>query len=319
MDNTRRKFLKNSSVLATAFLLGKQFTSAASSKHSSLSNLHLENVDVLYTSDMHCRLHPFSCGELNNIGGINNIISAIKQNSMSYLLFDAGDFLDKKCSLSDHKNMIGLMNKAGYNAVTLGDKELANGQEYLASLVPMMNYKIVNCNYEFSNLVLKSKIVPYHIISYGQFKIGVTGVGPNIRGKKSAEGITYHHPYKKANEVAAYLKEQLNCDMVICLSHIGIEQKKGQQGNKKLAASSKNIDVIIGGHNKAIVHPQMVLRNREKSQVIIANAAYGGSIIGKLNFTFNQEKKMQLFACKNFIPGTIANSSFYTGYQKLSA
>jgi hypothetical protein len=69
------------------------------------------------------------------------------------------------------------------------------------------------------------------------------------------------------------------------------------------AASSKNIDVIIGGHNDTIAHPQIVLRNSEKNQVIIANAAQGGSIFGNLNFGFNEQRQMHSFSCKNFIPG----------------
>lgn len=317
--NNRRKFLKNSSTLATAFLLGKPFIYAARSKNPFLDDLRLNAVPIFYTSDMHCRVDAFSYGALNCIGGMDNVISVIKKDSASHLLLDAGDFINNKKSFDDHKNMIDLMNKARYNVAALGDKELSNGQDYLASLVPLMNFKLVNCNYEFSNLILKSNVLPYYVLEYGEYKIGVTGVGPDVRGKKSSGGIAFHPPYKKANDVATYLKEQLHCDMVICLSHLGIEQKKGQQGNKRFATSSKNIDVIISGHNKTIAHPQIILKNSQKNQVIIGNAGYGGSVVGKLNFTFNENRKMQLFTCKNFIPGRISNSSFYEGYKKLSA
>jgi 5'-nucleotidase len=107
--------------------------------------------------------------------------------------------------------------------------------------------------------------------------------------------------------------------MVICLSHIGTEQKAGHQGNKKLAAISNSIDLIISSHNSTVVPPQMICRNKQKNQVVIANAGYGGSIIGKLNFTYNGERKLQTFDCKNFIPGIPASTSFYEGYKKLIA
>jgi 5'-nucleotidase len=306
-------------MLASAFILGKQLANAESSGRLLFKELRLQEVPVFYTGDMHGRIHPFSYGRLNHIGGLNNIVSAIQKNSTSHLLVDAGDFIDKNGSLDDAIQLINLMNKTGYHAVTPGDKELSKGQDYLASLLPLMSFKMVNCNYEFTHPVLKSRILPYHIISYGKFKIGVTGVGPDIRGKKSSEGITYHSPYKKANQIAGYLKEQLGCDMVICLSHIGTEQKAGHQGNKKFAAISNTIDVIISSHNNTVVPPQMICRNKQKNQVVIANAGYGGSIIGKLNFTFNSERKLQKFECKNFIPGIPANTSFYEGYQKLIA
>ena len=107
--------------------------------------------------------------------------------------------------------------------------------------------------------------------------------------------------------------------MVICLSHLGLQQGKGQPDNKSFARLSKNIDLIIGGHNNEIVHPQIALQNSKKTQVIVGNAGYGGSILGKLNFAFNDQKQMQGFACKNFIPGGVANSSFYSNYKQLCA
>lgn len=321
MNNMRREFLKSSSLLTTAFFLSNPFKSSAGLSMASFvnSSLHLNEVSILHTNDLHCRIDPFTHGELNNIGGLYNINSVIKANSASHILLDAGDFLDMEGSSVDHKNMIAMMNKTGYEAVTIGDKELSKGQNYFASLVSCMNFKLVNCNYEFSDPVLKSKVLPYHVIQYGEYKIGITGVGPDIRGKKYSHGIEYHQPYKKANEVAGYLKNQLNCDVVICLSHLGLEQKQGQQGNRNFAAASENIDVIISGHNKNSIHPQMILRNKQKSQVIVSNAGYGGSILGKLNLTFDKERKLHQFQCRNFIPGALANSSFYTENRKLSA
>ena len=320
MSNNRRNFLKNGSLLATSFLLGKQISKANNPAMNLLvKKLGLQNVSIFYTGDIQGRVRPFSYGSLNDIGGINNIFNSIKKNSGSGLLLDAGDFLGKNSSADEQKQLISLMNDTGYQAVTMGDAELAGGQDHLASLLPFMNFKMVNCNYEFTHPVLKSKVVPFHIFRFGTFKIGVTGVGPDIRGKKSSEGVTYHSPYKKANEVAAFLKEEQSCDMVICLSHIGMEQKAGQPGNKKFAAASNHIDVIIGAHNRAIMPPQLVMRNKQKHQVIIANPGTGGSVIGKLNFAFNNERKLQSFECKNYIPGSPAGASFYEGYKQLSA
>jgi 5'-nucleotidase len=273
---------------------------------------------VLYTADLHGRLGSFNLGRLNSIGGLNNIYSTLKQDSTSNLLLDGGDFLNENGTFEDHRSMIAMMNKTGYYAATLGDKELSNGEDHLASLMPLMDFKLVSCNYEFGNPGLKSNILKFDIVNYNRYRVGLTGVGPDIQSRSSA-GIRYHHPYKIANEVASYLKQELNCDMVICLSHLGLQQDKGQPDNRTFAMLSKNIDVIISGHNNAIAHPQFVLRNSQKSQVVIGNAAYGGSILGKLNFTFNEQKAMQLFTCKNFVPGATSNYSFYSHYKQLCA
>ena len=318
--NNRRNFLQTSSLVTTGFLLGKPFKTIAGITGGSLQGESpaLNTISVLYTADLYGQVGSFNLGRLNRIGGLKNIYSTIKQDSPSQLLLDGGDFLDEKGTFEDHTSMIAMMNKTGYYASTLGDQELSNGEDHLASLIPLMDFKLVNCNYEFRNPDLKSKILKFHIVNHNGYRVGLTGVGPDIPHRSSA-GIVYHHPYKIANEVATYLKKQLNCDMVICLSHLGLEHKNDGPNNKNFAASSKNIDVIIGGHNNAIAHPQMALRNSQKSQVIIGNAAYGGSILGKLQFSFNEQKEMRLFTCKNFIPGAMSNSSFYPDYKQLCA
>jgi 5'-nucleotidase len=317
--NNRRKFLQTSSLITTGFLLGKPFKTIAGRGDSAVynENLTANDISVLYTADLNGQVGSFNLGRLNSIGGLHNVYSTIKQDSPSHLLLDGGDFLNEKGASEDHSNMIAMMNKTGYHAATIGDKELSNGEDHLASLIPLMDFKLVNCNYEFSNPVLKSKILKFHIVNYNGYRVGLTGVGPEIPDRSSA-GIVYHQPYEIASEVAMYLKKRLNCDMVICLSHLGLEQENDGPNNKNFAAASKNIDVIIGGHNNGIAHPQMALRNSEKSQVIVGNAAYGGSVLGKLQFTFNEQKEMQLFTCRNFSPGA-TNSSFYTGYKQLCA
>lgn len=317
MNNNRRKFLQSSSLLATAYLFGKPLKTFAGISTNTFLNqrLPLNAVQIIHTNDLHGRLHPFAFGDLHNIGGLHNIHDVIKNKDIAPVLVDSGDFLDANGSFSDHINMISQMNKVKYTAVTIGDKELKQGEAYLASLVQYMNFSIVNCNYSFSNPVLKAKVRPYLVVRFGQYKVGITGVGTLV----SAKNITFSQPYKKANEVAGYLKNKLNCDLVICLSHLGLENKNDGPNNRDFAIQSENIDVIIGGNEKAVMHPQLVLKNKEKKQVIVSTGGFGGSILGTLTFSFNKDRGLQNFNCKNYIPGTVAGSSFYDNYKKLTA
>ncbi len=321
MNNNRRKFLQNSSLLVTGYLLAKPFKTVAGTPTGNFLNTGIQSnaVSIMHTNDLNGRLSPFNYGQLTNIGGLYNIHSAVNNKNGSRILVDAGNFLDGASQFSDQVNMISLMNKANYTAVTIGDTELSKGEEHLASLIGHMNFNIVNCNYNFSNPVLKAKILPYHIVRYGNYKIGITGVGPVLSNKGYAKDIQCSHPYERANEVAKYLKGQLNCDLVVCLSHLGYEHKNGLPDNKKFAAASENIDIIIGGHDKAIAHPQLIAKNNEKKQVVVSNGGYGGSVMGTVTFGFDKDNTLQTFNSKNYIPGSIAGSSFYEGYKKLSA
>lgn len=41
-------------------------------------------------------------------------------------------------------------------------------------------------------------------------------------------GVVYNDPVTVANEVAAVLKEKEECDVVVCLSHLGVQYDENQ-------------------------------------------------------------------------------------------
>ena len=313
----RRDFLKTTSLATTALLFTKPLkTLAGISNHSPLRKI-ANTVTVFHTNDLHGVISPFIAGNKNGLGGLQNVKHLLNDHRNSDLLFDAGDFLNDEDSFEEHRNFIALMNNTQYDTVTIGNKELSKGQSYLASLIPFMNFKVVNCNYEFTDPVLKEKVLPYGVIKYGKFKIGITGVGHDL--SKIDNKITYYHPYKKANEVASYLKQQLNCDLVICLSHLGFIQESTKPCNQAFAVESENIDLIISGHNNDIMNSQVIVRNKDKQQVIISHAGWGGLMMGKLSFTFDKNRKQNFFNSRSYIPGYPANRPVYDQYKKIIA
>lgn len=53
--------------------------------------------------------------------------------------------------------------------------------------------------------------------------------------------------------MAALLKNEYHCDLVICLSHLGYRYKDNIVSDQVLAASTRNIDLIIGGHTHSFM------------------------------------------------------------------
>lgn len=301
--------------MATGCLFGKPLKTIAGISTNGLLNRNflLNAVNIIHTSNLRGRLNATTVGAMPGAGGMHNVHHVVKNNSVMPILVDAGGFINGYASASDDLNMIRLMNNTGYTAVTIGANELLHGEDYLAALLPYIDFPLVNCNYSFTHPALKERVATYHVARYGQYKIGITGVGPQL------PGMAFDDPNEKANETAGYLKNRLGCDLVICLSHLGFKQKNGLPDNKTFAAASKNIDAILGGDEKNIVPPQVILRNAEKRQVVVGNGGYGGSVVGSLNFVFNENRGLQNFACKNYVPGSVAGSSFYENYKKLSA
>ena len=320
MNTQRRNFIKNSSLATGGLFFSPSFKkiTALFGKAPELAKA-LDTITIFHTNDLHNQIQPRIQGHLNGYGGLKSIREILQQKDAQAILVDAGDFLDDRASMLDHKEMIEVMNQVGYNAATIGNKELTKGQAYLAELMKEMNFKLVNCNYSFSHSYLKANVLPYTIFKWGQYKVGITGVGTDLDAKlKSSENIIYHHPYERANAIAYQLKKQNQCDLVICLSHLGYRSNQGSFNNSDFAFASESIDIIISGHNQDLIGAPKVLKNKNKEEVILSHGGWGGLISRQLSVTFSAGQR-HLFQCKSYVPAINGEELFYESFKKISA
>ncbi|MFA4867119.1 MAG: hypothetical protein WC623_02925 [Pedobacter sp.] len=277
MVSKRRSFLKNSSILTSCILLGSSLEAASSfykKKEVSLGN----TLSILHTSDLSGHLAPTA----GPFGGLKKVDQIFLRRNKSTLKIDSGNFLKLGSELNEHIEIIKRMNKMGYFATTPGLNELNMGQEQLASILPIMDFEMVNCNYKFSNTILSSRIKPYFTFNVGKIKIGITGVGNYI----SIPGIQVSEPIQAVNDTARKLKKDLQCDLIICLTQFGQDQKN--YNDKKLAEASKYIDLIIGGEICKVAKVARSLKNANKYDVLISQAGSKGKTVGELTYEFNQ-------------------------------
>lgn len=97
----------------------------------------------------------------------------------------------------------------------------------------------------FGEYPAEGLVKPYIILERFGLRIGVFGLGAKPDGLIQAdkcEGVVYKDPVQVSNETAALLKSE-GCDVVVCLSHLGI------QTDERLIADTRNIDVVLGGHS----------------------------------------------------------------------
>ena len=314
MDSFRRDFIKQSGFIGGGFLIADPLKQLNRFSETSLGFNFLQQVNIYHTNDLHNCIEPLQTGKKNGYGGLKNISAVLRQSSSCHLLLDAGDFLDDAVSLQEKQRMVRSMNSLGFHASTIGNRELANGADELAQLVPMMKFSLVNCNYSFENSELRTKVQAYKIIKTGKYKIGITGVGTHQL--KSMDGITWHHPYDKANAVAAQLKKEKGCDLVICLSHIGYTQMAGPH-NAEFAKASENIDLIIGGHSELVMPGNMVLKNKMKEEVIVSHGGPRGILVKQISFGFDSTHHKNNVACRNYVPGAAEGTSAYSEITRI--
>jgi 5'-nucleotidase len=158
------------------------------------------------------------------------------------------------------------MSKMGYDVATLGNHDFDNGISGIMRQMPNAGFSFVNCNYDFGQTPLASVVSPYRILNKGGLKIGILGVGIELKGlvpDKSFEGIIYNDPVANANRIAKELKKDKKCDLIICLSHLGYKYGGDKISDVKLAEQSENIDLIIGGHTHTFYRNRIWLKTKQ--------------------------------------------------------
>lgn len=252
---------------------------------------NLKNITILHTNDLHSRIMPVDKNARYNAGkgGFVRIITAVKEErkkDKDLLLFDCGDFSQGTpyYNLFRGKVEIDLMNQAGYNAGILGNHEFDSGMENLKSLIESANFPFICTNYDFSKSILNGFLKKYIIIEDKGVKIGVIGLSPILKGlvaEKNYGNVVYKDAYKCANEIAGFLKNIQHCDIVICLSHLGFKSKFAPN-DCDLAASSENIDLILGGHSHTFLKKPVYIKNAAGREIPVSQMGKNGIYLGYL-------------------------------------
>jgi len=153
---------------------------------------------------------------------------------------------------------------------------------------------------------MEGKSVPYKIFQKGKVKVGVLGIGIELKGlvPENLSGKTiYQDPVIKANENAEELRKKHKCDFIICLSHLGDKYSDDKISDEILAKESYNIDLIIGGHTHRFFEQPRKYRNRKNSDVIVNQVGWGGLNLGRMDFVFNRSGKKNLATSHTVVIG----------------
>jgi 5'-nucleotidase len=300
MINPRRKFLGQLTFMAGVLSVNKPFTAAAKiSKQINTIHSGANAITLYHTTDLNGTINAAH----KNVGGLNHIITTINNQQVNGLMLDAGGFLKPGSGVASQKEMLSKMNVAGYHVAGIGQNELTLGQDNLATLIPLMQFSLVNCNYQF-NAQLSKLIKPYVIIYSGKFKIGITGVGRQLNG------IPYYDAVECANKAAHILKKDEQCDYVICLAHLNSGTNADKLNNLSFANQTTDIDMIIGGNSSKISRNISVTHNKEKSEVLLSETAMNGLLMGRTTINFDSNKQKNGLLANHFIPGLANHTTF---------
>lgn len=290
---SRKHFIRQAALSAGAIMAGPSVLQAA-------EYLNPLKLTILHTNDTHSRLEPFPMdgGRNQGLGGVAaraQLIEKIRSEEEHVLLLDAGDIFQGTPYFNLYKGEpeIKAMAAMKYDATTIGNHDFDAGMENLATqLTNHANFPMLVANYDFTGTPMEHKTKPYKVFKKGKIKIGVFGIGIEGRGliPDSLFGATkYLDPVQKANEVANQLKKNEDCDMIICLSHLGNQYKESNKvSDEVLAKNSETIDLIIGGHTHTFLDNPVSHKNKNGGDVIVNQVGFAGIILGRLDFEFSK-------------------------------
>ena len=244
-----------------------------------------DHMTILHTNDTHSQVEPKSngqCGYARRMG----IIRRERQQDRNLLLMDAGDFSQGTPYFNFYHGRVEIaaMNRMGYDVATLGNHEFDNGLDTLAAVLQEAKFPIVCANYDLSGTPLADIVKPYVILKKGDLKIGVFGLGCDPKGlisEKNFEPARYFDPYP-ITQVMANTLRQKNCDVVICLSHLGTYGKAPEDVcDAGLAQNTRGIDLIIGGHTHKL-YDNLRVPNLDGDSIPLTQMAKSGAYLGKI-------------------------------------
>ncbi len=259
-------------------------------------------ITILHTNDTHSHIEPFDADHSRNPnrGGVARratIIEKIRQENKNTLLLDAGDIFQG----TPYFNYFGgelefkLMSMLKYDVATIGNHDFDNSIEGLYKQLPNAKFDFVSANYDFKNTVLDTHVKPYKVIVKDDIKIGIFGLGIELEGlvgKKMYKETGYLDPIEITQDITKRLKNEENCDLIICLSHLGYYYKNNPTkiSDLNLAKATKDIDLIIGGHTHTFLPKPTIVKNLDDKNILVNQVGAYGINLGRIDFYFDENK-----------------------------
>jgi 5'-nucleotidase len=334
---SRREFLAGAAAFGATIVLPGEWAAAADGK---------KTFTILHTNDMHSAFigmgpetdyTPFKLNDDTTRGGFARLAGLIAKRKAErkgqgpVLVVDAGDYSMGTPFGAASREIGGelrLMSRMGYDATTFGNHEFDLGPDGLgksigvaaeAGRVPAVLAS--NSNFaandatlaDLQRLARAGVIRRYLVIERGGTRFGLFGVlGKEAQFYTSGGAVSFTDVIETAKELVKVLRETEKVDVVIALSHGGVE--KGKDGryrdgdDVRLAEAVPGIDVVIGGHSHTELQEAIIVDGRTP----VVQTGKEGQNLGELVITLDGGKlkveSYRLYAIDDTISGDRATA-----------
>lgn len=221
-----------------------------------------DTLTILHVNDSHSTLEAIGPRDANlkgTLGGVSRIATLVgmtKITEPNVLFLHSGDisigdlFFNKNFQVPE----LQILNALDLDAMTVGNHEFDLGPEALLGSIQYAfpiaadAFPMLTANIDFSDPTisdLQNYVTPYTIKEFGDLKVGIFGLttpATNLISNPSPAVVSEDIVNIAATTVGT-LRSSENCDVVILLSHLGIDL------DKVIAQFVPGINVIVGGHD----------------------------------------------------------------------
>ncbi len=304
---TRREFLAGSAAVGATLLLPRGLSGGQAGK---------KTFTILHTNDMHSAFiglgpardyTPLTPNDDQTRGGYSRLAGLMAKRKEArkgqgpVLVLDAGDYSMGTAFGAATRTIGGelqLMARMGYDATIFGNHEFDYGPDGLGQSIGVASRAgripallASNTSFAGSDPSLTALqghavagIVRRHlVIERGGMRFGLFGViGKEAIIYANAGAVTFSTDIEAAREMVKVLRETEKVDVVIALSHGGLE--KGKDGrytegdDVRLVEAVPGIDVVISGHSHTELQEAIIVNGRTP----VVQAGKEGKNLGEL-------------------------------------
>jgi 2',3'-cyclic-nucleotide 2'-phosphodiesterase (5'-nucleotidase family) len=283
------------------FLTGSTAWLGASALGLGAGEGRTKTISIFHTTDLHGHILPTQAyGGMSDVGGFARCASCIRQwrrESPDSLLLDIGDVYQGTAEslMNGGKLMIGLFNRLGYDAWTLGNHDFDWGPELLESNLALSKSPVLTGNLELGGKMPGSlggawkAVKPWIMKEVGGFRIALIGlVTPGLPYWLAPETLGGVSPTDPAESLRRSLAQAraAKADAIVVMGHMGWRNDDDFANPvREILKANEGVDVFLAGHT----HQDKP--SWELGGVLCSQASYYGINCGRVDLTFDLDTR----------------------------
>ena len=205
---------------------------------------------ILHTNDVH--------GSIELYAKVAAMKDDYEARGAQVILADAGDYSQGTVyvSVNKGKDAVTMMNAVGYDVATIGNHEFDYGYAQLKSNLDSAGFKVVCANVlQDGSPVFDA----YTMINKGGVQVAFVGVETPEAQTKANPALIQGLTFLAGDEMYAAVQTQVDAartdgaDIVIVLSHLGVDSSSEPNTSYDLYKKVSGIDFIIDGHSHTVM------------------------------------------------------------------